>query len=429
MSLPTGSMILNVRADTGVTLTAGRISGWADQSGAGNDVVEVSGKGPKFGYAFGKAAAVYDLPLSGSGLSDYRLTFNAAMAYTQNAMTFMAVLSNTETNAVSVPAYFGSNLWILSTATLWTPHYQWKPYGWGAVDTGLYPLATPQVIVCQISPTGKMACNEKLSPANVFSPPSGAASGGAMGYSSATGYVHAGAIFQEVIWNRVLSDAEVQAAIATAAADWGINLAPTMRIVFDGDSRTSGTGCAMNNNVVAGLAPRFPQAEMLNMGVPGYKATDVLARIAIIDSLYDATKTCIYVLHCGVNDIYHVSSTPAETWANIQTALASVLKNPWKIVLCTCPRFLGSDATMTTFNALIRAGAATYGTLADLDVDTRIGGATAPNDTNYFYADGSINIHQTALGYCVYAEIIEEAIVQGLIGAAMWSSPVRTLTG
>ena len=79
---------------------------------------------------------------------------------------------------------------------------------------------------------------------------------------------------------------------------------PTFTILFVGDSTAVGVGASTPEKSIAGLvANRYPAAEIVNNGVSGAKAVDVLEHIKQIDASYD-----LIMIHAGGNDVVRFTS-------------------------------------------------------------------------------------------------------------------------
>ena len=187
------------------------------------------------------------------------------------------------------------------------------------------------------------------------------------------------------------------------------NLVRRKLVVFEGDSRTAGTGAT---NVAYNYPSRA--ARKLNGNWKCANASDsgqpLATMIAEIDSELDqpgsyAGKVC--VLWGGVND----NGDPATMHASISSWCSLARAKGYKVVVCTeidCQEASHTDWHTTNYqalNALIRANYAGYADgLADLGANANLQDATNPT---YFLADKT---HLTDAGYEVVAGIVAAAI-------------------
>jgi lysophospholipase L1-like esterase len=190
------------------------------------------------------------------------------------------------------------------------------------------------------------------------------------------------------------------------------NIASLVRrklVVFEGDSRTAGTGATNLAYNYPSLAARKLSGnwKCANVGDSGQPLTTMITEI---DSELNqpgsfAGKVC--VLWGGVND----NDTPASMHASISTWCGLARAKGYKVVVCTeidCQLATHTEWHNTNYQALndlIRANYAGYADgLADLGANANLQDAT---DTTYFLADKA---HLTDAGYEVVAGIVATAI-------------------
>ena len=187
------------------------------------------------------------------------------------------------------------------------------------------------------------------------------------------------------------------------------NLVRRKLVVWEGDSRTAGTGAT---NVAYNYPSRAARKlngnwKCANAGDSGQPLATMLTEI---DSELDqpgsyAGKVC--VLWGGVND----NGDPATMHASISSWCSLARAKGYKVVVCTeidCQEASHTDWHTTNYqalNALIRANYAGYADgLADLGANANLQDAT---NLTYFLADKT---HLTDAGYEIVAGIVAAAI-------------------
>jgi lysophospholipase L1-like esterase len=156
-----------------------------------------------------------------------------------------------------------------------------------------------------------------------------------------------------------------------------------------------------------------------NLGVPGiglaWNTSGVKAPVNLISSAASLVDPLLtppipwLILLAGTND-FNYGDTPAQIYASFQTWITARLADGWpanRIIICTVPPHSVWEAQRPTYNALLVAGAGTYGyQLARIDLDPNIGQA-GDNLNTRFYSDGT---HPTNAGHAIIAAIIAAVI-------------------
>ncbi len=120
---------------------------------------------------------------------------------------------------------------------------------------------------------------------------------------------------------------------------------PAFTILFIGDSTAVGVGASTPEKSIAGLvANRYPDSEIVNNGVSGAKAVDVLEQIKQIDTSYD-----LMMIHVGGNDV--VRFTSLDDFRNSIRTILELAKQKAPQVLLTST---GNVGTVTLFPAPTR---------------------------------------------------------------------------
>lgn len=184
-------------------------------------------------------------------------------------------------------------------------------------------------------------------------------------------------------------------------------------IVFDGDSRTYGTGTTYKTRswvelVMDRLGLRGA-VQYYNFGEPGLTSSTLNTRApALVDILYSATRRQnILVAAGGINDF--TTFPNATNYIAYCTARQSA---GWSVVACTLPNANGK-VNVSVFNAAVRSGFTAYAVaLADPGGDFRIGETVAvASGASTYFADG---LHYNDLGHTVVEPYVSNALSQAL---------------
>lgn len=181
-------------------------------------------------------------------------------------------------------------------------------------------------------------------------------------------------------------------------------------VVFDGDSRTIGSGGAGPYSVpcmATVIASR--QAISRNFGVAGQTVAQMSGdAVAQIDPLRTLIKGVV-VIWGGYND----HATDAVSAATIETRLWTYCDARrtagWKVMVCSelPANNTGWQAVRDTLNTAIVANWASHAdALANLGADATMGPWAARDDTN-LYLDKT---HPTDVGYAIIAGLVATAI-------------------
>lgn len=195
------------------------------------------------------------------------------------------------------------------------------------------------------------------------------------------------------------------------------------QIICDGDSITEGAGSLGPGNTGATYPAQmytndFPTYDMVNAAVGGLKVTDLIARAADIDALYDTNRTRnIIAVLIGSNDLAQ-GVTSATLYDNIVLYCQARRTTGFKVVVVTIlPRGtaaaggVGSayDNNRLAVNTLIRTNWATFAdALADAGGDATIGTVAAADGATYYSTD---HIHLIDAGHTVLKNLVKTAIL------------------
>lgn len=179
---------------------------------------------------------------------------------------------------------------------------------------------------------------------------------------------------------------------------------PRALVVYEGDSRTVGTGATMATNYPSQLASGLAtNGKMTNISTSGETVATMITQISSqLTPLYGAGYTKnIAVMWGGVND----NTTAATMFSRIQQWHTDARAAGFRTIVCTeidCQSAAHAAWHATEYQALNVLLRAAYpaGEIADLGADARLQNAL---DTTYFNADKT---HLTEAGYTVVAGIV-----------------------
>jgi lysophospholipase L1-like esterase len=219
-------------------------------------------------------------------------------------------------------------------------------------------------------------------------------------------------------WSRKLTAAERSALYNNGV---GVSYPPLVinwrRLIFDGDSLTSGFPEDAENSYPAQLAALLTgDTRYDNFGVSGQTIVEMAADAATqADPYYSGDGSYsqeVVLVWGGVNDIHDAIDSAETIHANIAAYHAARQTAGWKTVAFTianaahADKPVSFDATQAAVNVLIRANWESYAdALCDVQADARL---SNPLDTTYFSAD---KLHLNSAGYGVVAELAASALV------------------
>lgn len=212
----------------------------------------------------------------------------------------------------------------------------------------------------------------------------------------------AGDLAHTAIWAKELTGAEITGLFTPV---------PRSVVVFEGDSRTVGTGAtnvATNypSQAIRKLAGSWRAA---NVATGGETVATMIGQVSgQVAPLFSATnQRNVAAVFGGVND----NTTAATLHSRLATLCGAIRAAGFQVVVCSkidcqSPAHAAWHATeYQALNALIRANYASYAdAIADLGADSRLQDAT---NLTYYTADKT---HLTSAGYGVIASIVAAAI-------------------
>ena len=207
-----------------------------------------------------------------------------------------------------------------------------------------------------------------------------------------------GDIIRVLAWPRLLTGVELRQLDTALIRQYGLR-----NVVFEGDSRTQGSGATAGNDYPA-QCMRLLDARWhhLSSGVGGETISIMRATApTAIDPRFDARwNHNILVLCGGTNDL--LSSSAEAAYAEAMGYLNDRAAVGWRPIVTTIPyRSNGDVAKWDAFNALVRSNGVYP--VADVAAAPQL---QNPANTTYF-TDG---VHHTDAGYAVYASVVRPVI-------------------
>lgn len=425
-----------LKADTGITLTSGKVTGWADQSGSGNNLTTAStvlspsyrsGLDPAIEFEFANQASAGNSTTPG----EYMIV-PTTLSTNEQAFTAFAV--------ISVPALYGRST---AGSNPTVPQIIWGQTNTHAVfaaingkmvlsngsfqypSPSLYPGMTNQVVGLVSNGTTVTAyCGGQASNCTGYA--AGTVTGGYLGtFNTAVGSYGSFSLREAVHYNSALSTANVINLLDYFNYKYNLQPLQGTVVVCDGDSITAGSYQTMNGNY-----PRFlslPSGyKVYNAGIPSQQigtAGGVHGLIqnaaTYVDPFLDTNAdTNIYVAFAGTNDISSSNVSGATLYANMVTLCQARQAAGWKVVVVTILPRNNTTGTYNTpalfyaqssaFNALVRSNWRSFANaIADVGGDGLIGQAASYLNTSYYWTDG---IHPNSQGSSIIARYVRNAI-------------------
>jgi hypothetical protein len=251
-----------------------------------------------------------------------------------------------------------------------------------------------------------------------------------------------GDIYEVLVYDAAISDADRDAIRAAFAAAWGASspLAATW-IGYEGDSLTDNNANSNKDDSswpmqLASTAGLAAVPKWFNNAVGGDQIQGMLSQTLISTELAANAHYAnrVVFLWAGFNDIGTGGRTSTQINADLDTWVADHQAAGAVVYVCTLPPYPGFNGTQQTYRTAVNTHITT--TLAcdgviDLAGDSRL---QTPSDTTYFLGD---QIHLTATGNAVVAELaLARLVTDGYLGygsaaisttaAATWTAPAAT---
>lgn len=233
--------------------------------------------------------------------------------------------------------------------------------------------------------------------------------------NTASGY--SGDLLELGLYHSILTKQNMLDLQSYASAKYGF-VPATRRVIFEGDSRTSGYKSTGGMTYPKQVGDAYSEAFYhWNLGVYGSSIVTMASRasdsVSYCDNtaIYNTTADCkaIICILCGINDVNGDASS-STIITNLSNYCLARRSAGFKVVLCTIPTSqytTGGRATvLNAVNAdIVSNGPSTYcDAVANLAGDSRL---QNPADGVYYDVD---QLHFTNAGYGVIASLVKPAI-------------------
>lgn len=237
-------------------------------------------------------------------------------------------------------------------------------------------------------------------------------------------------IYGCLIYNRQLTDTEMETVRRWAASYWGVGVKKTAMVICDGDSNVEGGFSSGSNDVEtrmysppSQIARLRPDWLVYNFAIGATTTAQNITKMTGQAMLVaaDALIKGIPLVSMLSNGNDQADSSAAQAVARFTTYFSnmrSVVPSCRRVIATVPPRITpaGFNAWATELNALIASGYASYADqIADVAAIPELADWT---DTNYYSADG---VHRDENGFTlesgVYINAIQSAFAQTLTAA------------
>lgn len=409
MPVSTTNLVLDLRAGVGLTLDgSNRVSQWNDQSAAGNNCIQATAGSRPYDYTdyWGDKAVMFpydypthpanflDVPMSMSGINTRAFTVIMVVApFHLRSSCFYAING------------FGANYLGISAGSSSPPKLNIAT----RISTGVYAPCNKAVFACVGRSAESIVQWNNLRETLLSVGSATGLSGGIIGARAGANGL-SGLIYRVLVWNRALSNAEVDAEVALLYSEHDIFTDYTRQIICRGDSITDGIDSTELRSYPFQLWELRPEWKIYHFGEAGIKigtvgAASTMADLddTLVDPLFDGTLTeNVLKLLGGTNDISSDGLTGAQCFTRlIDYMTARKAAHSWTTWVGTLPDRSTLDTQVADYNTLIRGGHASVDEAIDYGknspTETRLNDST--NAT--YYSDG---VHLTNAGCLVIAE-------------------------
>lgn len=356
---------------------------------------------------------------SGNGLKNLRYTVSSSISNANNAIyTVISSRTASQTSNISTSTSY------LSMGTSWgvkfnnssSPLYCWQvENGATRSSVNVFPVNHDHVLYVNSSNVGTTVYgNEKTrslaagngTTSSVFN----------IGDSLNT---FQGNVLMFAHFSQSLSSAELDTLNTIASNNYNLvsKSDAVANLVFEGNSITHGSA----DPEWRGWAERIGGQKNIHrasFAVSGSVVSDVVARAAVVDSVYIPGKNNVLAVWIGTNDIFNLSASSTTTWNALSAYITARKAKGWKVVALTClPRSIpnGSrDTARVAYNTLMKASLVPdY--VVDIAADTAFLWYTDVYGVGAYYrhylADG---IHPTREGHKRIAANVAPVLSQAL---------------
>jgi len=267
------------------------------------------------------------------------------------------------------------------------------------------------LVVVKTSATGVTFQINDLSE-TMTSTPTGTFVPGSLGNDTNSAGPFVGHLYEVMLYDNAISASSVTALLDYMKAKYSKEEF-TKRVVFKGSSTTKGNASSgLCTNFIHRLEPYYPDAEFCAYGVGGADQDDFDATAPLdVDGAFNANQDNVLVLQSGSNDIYVNGTSAAALLAQVKNYCLQRKSLGYKIVVLTVlPRGSDSNANLIrlAFNALVVAEplGVFWDAVADIAALPELQNG-AQNSTTYYNAD---TIHLNDAGHSLVTPTIEVAV-------------------
>lgn len=423
-TLPTVALapLAQFMASTGVTSSASRVSAWADQSGAGNHATQPTGANQP--YTATDDAGRPLLRFEGPAGSALYMTYAEAVTVDLRAHTSFIVLRQHHIVA-------GYTLALSATATGQVGMIRDA----GGASTGVYVGGRISGFKWRMNP-GVLAVRSNSgtnalrafgnyeTPAVLVTANTGTALGMTIGGEGNGTLGHHFDLYEHVVYNGVLSDADVASVVAYLCSKYALPTADyTKQVTIEGDSIPAGSGTLTGNGYALQSQRASTSAwRMSNMAQSGSTiATATTRSTQYVDGYKEAgyARNVLFVT-LGRNDMGSTGGfqSAATAYANMKTYAAARVAAGWEVWAGTCIATSAgvTETSLLAYNALLTGGVGP-GIISDVAGVTKVidfrsipqfADATAAANLTYYQADST---HPTEVGAALMAGLVVATIV------------------
>jgi len=181
-----------------------------------------------------------------------------------------------------------------------------------------------------------------------------------------------------------------------------------LKIIFEGDSLTSGSGIPATDSYPSQLMAEFAGTDVVSESFASELATlseVISSRAPKIDAAYDSARTNVLLLWAGTNDLKILGLTGRQTYDLYASYVSGRLARGYVVMPFTIlPRWNPQtpesfEPERQAFNALVRANKPPH--IVDVASDRRIGEPNACFNKTYFF-NGT---HMLRAGYTIVKDL------------------------
>jgi len=398
------------RADLGITLTSQKVTKWADQSGAGNDLNALVAAAPLFVASSPNMQGGSSLRWSGieqmataAGFTNNQPCTIIVVAKYSSLAGNLGIIDNPTIRQIGYVAAAGPN-WAMDAGVTLTSA--------AAADEDLHTF----VFVFD-GATSFLYIDSAQPPVLAGDAGAHAGTGGfLLGTQSTAHFI--GEISEVVICDGVLSPSLISQFCFYVAQGRPQYIPPSM-LAMEGNSIVAGYAASPLTDGFADATGRsFPSAQFNNAGLAGQTTPQMTIAAPIdTDPFYAAVRPQNVVMALEVTNDYNSGSTAAQCIAHLATWVAARKAAGWnKVGIYTVlPSYVFADvpgglADLATINAAIRAKTPGNDICSDIAAQPIMGNVANINDPRYYVG----RLHPTNLGHQLITPISVASVATAL---------------